>query len=467
MAFMDFLPQFGDNTDQSIDDPNLASINLKRKLALADSLRNTKMPQGQMVGDRYVAPSWTQYLAGAVDKGMAGYQEDKAFKEYGAAQKAQQEKLGKAVELFGKEIGPEEIKTMKDNFVTQPLQMGANVSTSPFKTNDQVAQAYPNFTGQTPIQNMTGDTTVNQPIESTTYRPRTQAEKMQAVTNFGQRTNNPDLMNKIVLGQAENIFKTPESLINKIDVDKYDPKSIQEFIANGSKDYSLLKPIIKSDRTTLSNVGKLTSELNDIIAANPNDPRIPQYRNAIQKETTYKDESNKPPAGYAWGKPDANGIPTLVPYKGGPGDKAANPTKEQSDAYTFSTRMENADKTLNELEGKYNPLAISAKTSPITANIPGAQSLINSRMSPETQKAEQAQRDFVNAVLRRESGSAISQSEFDNARIQYFPQPGDSPQVLEQKRNNRQSAIQGLKRAAGSMNNQSQNKVVDFNSLPQ
>jgi hypothetical protein len=290
---------------------------------------------------------------------------------------------------------------------------------------------------------------------------------MQAVTNFGQRTNNPDLMNKIVLGQAENIFKTPESLINKIDVEKYDPKSIQEFISGGSKDYSVLKPIVKSDRTTLSNVGKLTSELNDIITANPNDPRIPFYKNAIQKETTYKDESNKPPAGYAWGKPDVNGIPTLVPYKGGPGDKAANPTKEQSDAYTFSTRMENADKTLNELEGKYNPLAISAKTSPITANIPGAQSLINSRMSPETQKAEQAQRDFVNAVLRRESGSAISQSEFDNARIQYFPQPGDSPQVLEQKRNNRQSAIQGLKRAAGSMNNQSQNKVVDFNSLPQ
>jgi len=62
---------------------------------------------------------------------------------------------------------------------------------------------------------------------------------MQAVTNFGQRTNNPDLMNKIVLGQAENIFKTPESLINKIDVEKYDPKSIQEFISGGSKDYTV------------------------------------------------------------------------------------------------------------------------------------------------------------------------------------------------------------------------------------
>jgi len=93
MAFIDFLPQFGDNTDQSVTDPTLQAINLKRKLALADSLRNTPMPQGQMVGNRYVKPSWTQYLAGAVDKGMANYQEDKALKEYAAAQKTQQAKM--------------------------------------------------------------------------------------------------------------------------------------------------------------------------------------------------------------------------------------------------------------------------------------------------------------------------------------------------------------------------------------
>ena len=79
--------EFMDNTDQSVTDPTLQAINLKRKLALADSLRNTPMPQGQMVGNRYVKPSWTQYLAGAVDKGMANYQEDKALKEYSDYQK--------------------------------------------------------------------------------------------------------------------------------------------------------------------------------------------------------------------------------------------------------------------------------------------------------------------------------------------------------------------------------------------
>jgi hypothetical protein len=50
------------------------------------------------------------------------------------------------------------------------------------------------------------------------------------------------------------------------------------------------------------------------------------------------------------------------------------------------------------------------------------------------QKFDQAKRDFVNAVLRRESGAAISQSEFDNANKQYFPQPGDTPERIAEKR---------------------------------
>lgn len=69
--------------------------------------------------------------------------------------------------------------------------------------------------------------------------------------------------------------------------------------------------------------------------------------------------------------------------------------------------------------------------------------------SPEQQQVEQAQRNFVNALLRKESGAAISPGEFDNARRQYFAQPGDSPQVLEQKRANRETAINALRVQAG------------------
>lgn len=73
----------------------------------------------------------------------------------------------------------------------------------------------------------------------------------------------------------------------------------------------------------------------------------------------------------------------------------------------------------------------------------------NYARDPEFQKFDQARRDFVNAILRRESGAVISEQEFDNAEKQYFPVPGDSPEVIEQKRRNRENAIAGIRAGSG------------------
>lgn len=73
----------------------------------------------------------------------------------------------------------------------------------------------------------------------------------------------------------------------------------------------------------------------------------------------------------------------------------------------------------------------------------------NDLTSPEFQQASQAQRDFINATLRRESGAVISGEEFANAEQQYFPRPGDTPEVLAQKAANRKVAINGIARQAG------------------
>jgi hypothetical protein len=70
-------------------------------------------------------------------------------------------------------------------------------------------------------------------------------------------------------------------------------------------------------------------------------------------------------------------------------------------------------------------------------------------MPQNVQKVNQAQRDFVNAVLRQESGAAIADSEFENAKKQYFPQPGDKPEVIEQKRQNRERVISSFETNAG------------------
>jgi len=262
MAFMDFLPKFGDNVDQSTDDPNLAAINLKRKLALAESLRNTKMPQGQMVGDRYVAPSWTQYLASAVDKGMAGYQEDKALKEYGASQKAEKAKLSNAFNDYIAGKSPKDITTTLDNFVTQPLQEGANVPTSPFQTNEQVGQVAPNYAGQAPVLNMTGNTTVNQPTTSTMQVPRTRQEQMANALKYINATGNTDLSSKAVLGDIENMFKAPETNLGKVEIDKFTPQSIATFQKTGNYQdlQAINKDIIPTVRTMRMGTNEVTQQ---------------------------------------------------------------------------------------------------------------------------------------------------------------------------------------------------------------
>ena len=126
-------------------------------------------------------------------------------------------------------------------------------------------------------------------------------------------------------------------------------------------------------------------------------------------------------------------------------------TELQSKSYMFGNRAIEADRIISDLEGKYSPLAINAKESasniPVVGGIAGT--VGNQFLGKNSQLAEQAQRDFINATLRQESGAVISPTEFDNARKQYFPQPGDSAEVIEQKRQNRQRVIEGFKVGAG------------------
>ena len=68
------------------------------------------------------------------------------------------------------------------------------------------------------------------------------------------------------------------------------------------------------------------------------------------------------------------------------------------------------------------------------------------RKAPRFQQYEQAKTNFVNAVLRRESGAKISDEEFDSAEKQYFVQIWDSREVILQKRLNREDKLLSLKK---------------------
>lgn len=71
--------------------------------------------------------------------------------------------------------------------------------------------------------------------------------------------------------------------------------------------------------------------------------------------------------------------------------------------------------------------------------------------SPERQRADQAQREFIAAILRYDSGAAIPDAEYIQAAKIYYPQPGDTPDVIQQKAQSRRVAIDGLKDAAGRL----------------
>lgn len=184
----------------------------------------------------------------------------------------------------------------------------------------------------------------------------------------------------------------------------------------------------------------------------------------------------KAPTGYRWAG-DA-----LEPIPGGPADPATKgaklakpPTESQAKALMFGSRMAVADEVLGELAdaGVRRPGAIKSAAE-ATGNLLGlgtdsmggalsdlAGSATNWTQSEGQQRVDQAQRDFVNAVLRRESGAAISQGEFRNAAKQYFPQPGDDQATLAQKAANRRTAIEGMKAEFGEQSLPEFEKIVD------
>ena len=289
MAFMDFLPQFSDNTDQSVDDPTLREINLKRKLALANSLRGQAAPQGQMVSGIYVRPSWTQSLAHGVNQYLANSTENEAIKNYGEAQKAEKDKLSKAFNEYITGKGPKDVTTTQDNFVTQPLQEGQSVATSPSysptsQSSEQVGQVAPNYAGQAPVLNMTGDTTVNQPTTSTMQVPRTKQEQMANALKYINATGNTDLSSKAVLGDIENMFKAPETNLGKVEIDKFTPQSISKFKETGS--YSDLVPVTKAS-TKYTNITQ--DKLGNSFGFNTETQKIEQLPGATMAKDSWSE----------------------------------------------------------------------------------------------------------------------------------------------------------------------------------
>lgn len=137
--------------------------------------------------------------------------------------------------------------------------------------------------------------------------------------------------------------------------------------------------------------------------------------------------------------------------------KEAVGSATQNTAAMFADRIAEAESVFDKLEkegfDRTSNLRGIQSTLPnvIAGRLPGGSQLL---------QQEQAERNFINAVLRRESGAAIADSEFQNAERQYFPRPGDSPEVVAQKKKNRQIVLEGLRREAGPVLKQEQEQKI-------
>jgi hypothetical protein len=116
-------------------------------------------------------------------------------------------------------------------------------------------------------------------------------------------------------------------------------------------------------------------------------------------------------------------------------------TDSQNQSAGYATRIQQASSVIDDLEqtiAKYNPVGFAAQLK-----------LPSWAQSAEIQQYQQAALNLIGAKLRKESGAAISQTEYDNAYAQYLPRAGDSAQVLAQKKQNRDTILQGEIQNAG------------------
>jgi hypothetical protein len=116
-------------------------------------------------------------------------------------------------------------------------------------------------------------------------------------------------------------------------------------------------------------------------------------------------------------------------------------TEEQAKASAYATRMDQSEKILAKVQGE----GLSAMNR-MAGHIPMAGNYLQSK---EYQQYKQASSAFITAMLRRESGAAVSPAEFDRYEKELFPQPGDDPSVVAQKAQMRAAATEQMRRSAG------------------
>lgn len=121
-------------------------------------------------------------------------------------------------------------------------------------------------------------------------------------------------------------------------------------------------------------------------------------------------------------------------------------TEAQAKATGFAARMIQASRIVDPMD-----LTDAAKPGVLETALGSRlpETAANMMRSTERQRYRQAQENWVRANLRMESGAVIGGDEMAKEIQNYFPQPGDTPEVIEQKRRSREAATLAMVTSAG------------------
>lgn len=112
-------------------------------------------------------------------------------------------------------------------------------------------------------------------------------------------------------------------------------------------------------------------------------------------------------------------------------------TEGQSKDAVYATRAEGALPTLDKYEQ-----ALTSLGDTVAGGVPVVGNMMK---SPEFQQAEQAGLEFLQAILRKDTGAAITPAETQEYGKVYLPRPGDTPETIAQKKQSRIRALEAIK----------------------
>lgn len=411
---------------------------IARQQRMAELLmqQGQQTPTGQMVSGRYVAPSFFQYAAPLL-QGYLGKKE---------LEKVEQRQLDMA-----KELRANEMSAMTDYM--------------------QQKQGRPEIAEQ--ITEMAGPYTGNVPMPTATMaaQPAIPANPQAALANL---LSNP----KATQAQRQFAFQKMNEGPIKVGVEDtlIDPMTMKPVFTGAGKPRAPLQ-IDTGTAIELRDPANPTVVLQTIPKS-----QMPTAGQIVERDDgTFLVDTRTAQARPVMG---VGGQPLMG------GGKPL--TEAQGNSVAFGARAIEANRIATDLEkqGIRNTGAIRTAVGGIAGMTPfigeqleqGVRSTFNvlpsaaGGPSAEQQQTEQARRNFVSAVLRKESGAAIGVDEYKNEERKYFPQAGDTAKVIQQKQEARKLAIEALKAQAGPSGvrqinqitgqTQSGGNVVDFNQLP-